>query len=160
MTWNAGRIICALVRSYDFRKNRVMTEFEIDGGRCDFVLITAAGYLTEFEVKVSLSDWNADREKAKWLRARPHVSRFYYAVPETLESKIPAWLPPHAGVLVVRAAPSRDYVREVRPARRLRAQKLPDGWIQSIYTNSYYKYWHLKLLTMRARRPAQERAAA
>lgn len=100
--WHQGRILFALARYFDYLTNRMMTQFFIDGGIADLVFVSRHGYATEVEIKISLADWNADLNKGKWDMERPHVARFFYAIPETLETRIPPWVPRDAGILVCR----------------------------------------------------------
>lgn len=140
--WHAGRILFALSRHFSWWQHRMLPEFEVDGGRADLVVITRSNYLTEIEIKVSLSDWNADQHKDKFKRPRPHVARFFYAIPETLQDRIPDWLPPTAGVLVVsNGGLGWDYVREVRAAKRLPAKKVDDQLVRKIEEACYYRFW-------------------
>lgn len=145
--WHAGRLIYALAHRFDWRQNQMMTEFAVDGGQADLVFITAAGYLTEIEVKVSLADWRADFAKGKWQKPRPTVARFFYAIPETLAEKIPEGLPEHAGIIVVRSSSQGgpDYTREIKPARRLRAQKVAPEMRRRLVDNCYYRYWQQQM---------------
>lgn len=149
--WHAGRILLALARHFDWWHNRMFTEYEVDGGRADLVFLSKAGYLTEVEIKISLRDWNADQTKRKFNKPRPHVSRFFYAIPETLENQIPDWLPESAGILVVRANPSvwgsggYDQAHEIRAARRLPAQKLPESHVHQMHVSMYYRFWNQEI---------------
>jgi hypothetical protein len=144
---HAGRIIKALARHFDPHANRLMTEFFVDGGLADLAVITRSGYLTEIEVKISRSDWKADAAKDKWAKPRPHVARFFYAVPEALAKEIPEWVPAHAGVLAVYQPhpDSSDYCREIRPARRFRADKMTDRHMRTLFESAYSRFWRSEL---------------
>jgi len=161
--WNAGRMIFALATHFPWWEHKLVTELEIDGGRADLVLVSKAGYATEIEIKVSRGDWRNDRDKLKWMAhgwTRPHVSRFFYAVPEQLANQIPVWVPKDAGILVVRAGSGRDHVREQRAARRFAARKLSDAQLTQIERAFYYRFWrqHMEVLGGRFVRP-EARAA-
>jgi hypothetical protein len=149
--WNAGRIMLACAGYFNWFQNTMMPEWQVDGGRADLVFISRAGYLTEIEIKVSMADWNHDAGKDKWKKNwRPNVSRFFYAVPETLENKIPDWLPPDAGVIVVRAGKTRDMVQVVREAKRKRCLPIETKEIQYIHRQCYYRFWRLEIQRRRA----------
>lgn len=108
--------------------------------RADFVMITAAGYLTEIEVKVSRSDWRADLAKPKWLGMPAWVSRFVYAVPEELG--IPDWVPTHAGVWhVIKDQRHGLSVYTARAPKKIGGEKVPDVIVQKWMRNLYYRYW-------------------
>lgn len=151
--WHAGRLIYAMAGYFDWSKHLMMTEFDIDGSQADLVFISKAGYATEIEIKVSLADWNADQKKHHWKIDRPHVSRFFYAIPETLENKIPDWIPAHVGIIVVFERPDSPYyrydgIRIVRDAKRMKALKIPDARIQTMFRNCYYRYWRQNFNTL------------
>lgn len=58
------------------------------GGEMDLVIVSRAGYLHEYEIKVSLADWKADAKKDKWKSPkRKLVPYFWYAIPKTLWDK-------------------------------------------------------------------------
>lgn len=149
MSWNAGRVLRAVSSYFPFDKHWTMPEWEIDGGRADLAVITKSGYLTEIEVKTSISDWKADSKKDKWRRARPHVSRFFYAVPERLIADgIPAFVPPQAGILVVRELNQnqiwndrRDICLELRTAVRVKSQKISPEMLAAFHETAYWRYW-------------------
>lgn len=83
----------------------------------DLIVLSKTGYLTEVEVKVSLSDWKADLEKRKWLRKKFQnglVKRFFYAAPEALAARhAELALPSMAGVISVS---ERGEATVIRPA--------------------------------------------
>lgn len=159
--WHAGRMVHALARYFDWWQNRIVTEWDIDGGRADMLVLTRAGYATEVEIKLTRSDWIKDGRKVKWLGASPHVARFFYAIPETLMPRgaaladvLPPNVPEHAGVLVVRAGHGYggyDQVREERAARRMKAQKLPDAERARIVESYYYRFWRLNMRELERR---------
>jgi hypothetical protein len=153
---NAGDIQLALVQRIGWRQNRMMPEFFLDGGQCDLLQVTRSGYATEYEIKVSKSDWDKDATKDKWRRPRPHISRFFYAVPEPLADYWPEWAPGGAGLIAVRF--TRDLwpvLREVRPARRLRATKLNDVTLQRMWEAAYWRYWNYAVARGRERQKAR-----
>lgn len=152
--WTAGRIVLALAHKY-WASQLIMTEFEVDGGRADFVTITKHHYLTEIEIKLTVLDWKKDLKKVKWDISRPCVSRFFYAIPETLKDAVPNVLPEGAGIMVVSAARNsmfRDRVSILRPAKRFKAQKISDQRIQRAWRNSYFRYWNQQINTLNQQR--------
>lgn len=139
---HSGHIMFALARYFDWFRNMMMPEWEINGGRADLLFISRSGYATEIEIKISLSDWNADRDKEKWRRDRPHISRFFYAVPEALSDQIPSWVPDTAGIIAV-ALHGSGYptVRIAREAKRKRSVKIPDSVIRHMQSRCYFRFW-------------------
>jgi len=143
---HAGHILLALARYFNWFQNTMMPECWIDGGQADLVFVSRAGYVTEIEIKVSFSDWNSDCEKDKWKRERPHVARFYYAVPETLSERVPAWLPDGAGILSVSLGRhGRPTITPIREARRMKAAKITPEEIRHMHQRCYFRYWRSEL---------------
>lgn len=148
MSWNSGRVLRALSSYFPYDKYWTMPEWEINGGRADLAVITKSGYLTEIEIKISISDWKADSKKDKWSSPRPHVSRFFYAVPERLIADgIPGFVHPHAGILVVREIratgwnPARDLCLELRTAVRVKSEKISPEMLACFHETAYWRYW-------------------
>lgn len=143
-----GHIHYAMLQYLDWSKQLVMFEWEVDGGRADIVSLSAAGYLTEFEVKTSLADFKADRAKAKWAKHRPHVSRFFYVVPGSLIPKVQPLLLPGQGLIDVHwgnnggGAWHTVFARERVAAERVKATKYTPVMRQQMHANCYYRYWH------------------
>ena len=164
--WTALRIRYALIRNLDWYRQLLIPEFSLGGGQMDLCQISAAGYCTEYEIKISRADWKADTAKAKWdtdalwawsgqpKSDRSMVSRFFYVVPETLAAKgIPDWVRPEAGVLVVHdRSPGYDDVRELRPARRLKARKINEQERAAALNAFYFRYWRAWEADYRGRR--------
>lgn len=147
MSWNSGRVLRALSSYFPYDKYWTMPEWEINGGRADLAVITKSGYLTEIEIKISISDWKADSKKDKWSSPRPHVSRFFYAVPERLIADgIPAFVPPRAGILVVREIhqtpwrAAQDIVVELRTAVRVPSKKISAEQLAAFHETAYWRY--------------------
>lgn len=144
--WTAGRIRLALARHFDWFHNRMYPEWFIDGGVADLVFVSKAGYVTEIEVKISVSDWKADQWKRKWDIERPHITRFFYAVPDTLVDSIPDNTPDFAGILSISAGRrTRDDVREIRAAMRRPSIKLTPAAQQKMFESAYYRYWNREI---------------
>ena len=149
---HSGRIILALASHFDWWRNKMMTEYYVDGGQADLIFISQAGYLTEIEVKVSRADWKHDLTKDKWRKPRPHVARFFYAVPEKLAADIPEWVPAEAGILAVIEREWSDHIKEIRPAKRRKALKIDDRMRRHIDERCYGRFWGHYLDGMRNRR--------
>lgn len=161
---HAGRMLFALARYFDWYQQRMIPECEIGGLREDLVIVSRAGYATVVEIKVSRSDWQADRYKSRW--PSTSIARFFYAVPlELYERGVPAHVPAHCGLLVLRrgdAWDGYDSISEERAARRLPARKLSDAQLRKFDEAFYYRYWRLHMECERRRlfdNPRMERAA-
>lgn len=117
--------------------------------RADYLTISTAGYATEIEVKVSMSDWKHDLVKPKWDGLPPWITRFIYCVPEELG--MPDWIPEFAGVwhIVKRkvhtaGVPSREGygIRVMRAPKRIGKEKVPADIVKGWMKNFYYRYWN------------------
>jgi hypothetical protein len=74
----------------------------------DFVTVTRANLIYEFEVKISLADFRADAKKEKHQfyngtvkHSRTLPNFFAYVVPQELTAKVISNLPAHAGLMEV-----------------------------------------------------------
>jgi hypothetical protein len=123
-------------------------QYEVNGGVADLLFVNRNGYATEVEIKVSVSDWRADQHKRKWRLPRPHVRRFYYAVPETLAGRAPADLPKDAGILAV-AETDFLQVRQLRPAKLLPAVKFTHAQMEHMRAACYYRFWRAEMARLK-----------
>lgn len=104
----------------------------------DLLVLSRAGYLTEVEIKISLSDWKADFTKNKhradigW-RESQMIKQFYYAAPKALAARhAELSLPDGAGVVsvddsgisVLKRAESRAGHRKLTDAEQSRLLRL------------------------------------
>lgn len=80
---------------------------------CDLLVMSPSGYLTEVEIKVSLSDLKKDGEKLHEHEDK-RIKKLYFALPQYLYDKGKAYIPERAGILVV--DPNHEFgVSEERP---------------------------------------------
>lgn len=127
----------ALGQFFNWQINHMYEEVFIDGGQADLIFVSRAQYATEVEIKTSVADWKADSKKKKWAGNRESVKYFYYAVPDYLESKIPAGLPRHAGIVIVHpGGQGHDHCRVVRPPQPMNGKRIDPKTIE--YWNSCY----------------------
>lgn len=120
----------------------------------DYVQVTDAGYVTEFEVKTSRGDWLHDMKKQKWAHGPlpSYIARFIYVVPSKLiEKGIPDWVPEFAGVWSVRLVTGyrgnnpEPYIDIVRNPRRIGKEKVPDDVLARWMSVFYYRYWQMRM---------------
>ncbi len=148
----AEDLIRPLLTHFNWMVSRIIPQCSIGGGVADLAVITPAGYLTEIEIKVSWQDWKADANKDKWRRTdypgagweallrldqRQKISRFFYAVPLELASRVPDNLPSGAGILTVHDGT----VNVLRSAKRTKAPKLDSDEIHRLVDHVYFRYW-------------------
>lgn len=113
----------------------------------DFLLKTKAGYWYEVEVKISRSDFKADRKKKpekyralEYGSSRLRPSYFSYCVPEHLLDKVADLIPDYAGICTVS---SYGNIKQVRMPHQLHGQKIPDESL-NLLEKFYYNYSSLR----------------
>lgn len=145
-TVTSKQVIHRLVERYDCSGNTWMCNSFFAGGECDFMYYTRTSYLHEIEVKISRSDWMADRYKKKWSNPdREKVSYFWYCVPEKLANNIPEWVDERFGILAFRVLENwmGKYIAiaEVRKAKKLDgSKKLTDRDKLYIIGKTWHRY--------------------
>ena len=139
----------ALARHFDYTKYTCVPNIYLGGGEMDFAAVSEAGDLVEVEIKLTASDWNEDRKKAKWgadyAKFRAIVSRFYYAVPAELMPKAPAWVHGSVGLLACHQDGRRAHVTIHREAERSAAPKIGEREWSSINASLYHRFWQREL---------------
>lgn len=127
----------------------------------DVAVLTKAGYLWEFEIKVSQADWNRDRKKDEagtappWAKGnqeweehftKPHrrldyVKRFTYVYAKGL--KCPDWVPAWAGLLEASIPDGERYVYldPIRWPENRKVEKAPEKLRLAMLTSIYFRYW-------------------
>lgn len=124
---------------------------------CDLFRVTKAGYLYEYEIKLSLSDFKSDFNKTtynyktkqydtkhKMLESR-HIdapSKFFFVVPYTLTDKVLPIVPEWAGLLEY-----TRYLRQVKPSPNLHRNKCSLARIRQAKQSMMYRYWDMFLRT-------------
>ena len=134
-------------------------------GECDLLAVSLAGYVTEYEVKISIADLKREWKKQRWnpdsfrwrdsaYEAFQRVVKFYWiAVPENLVAKAKPLIPDHIGAGLISIGESSHFggafrgwrvLEEVhRPRLNRKAKALtPERWIQLGHKGTV-KYWNL-----------------
>lgn len=148
----------ALVRyRYDVRRVMVLRNCCFTGFEADLLVIQPSGYVTEIEIKISVSDYlnefRAETKKEKHLRLKaamesglckkkkhnPNlIKHFYYAFPQELWPKISQKeMPEYAGVLLI----SRSGVKEVRRPMQLACVKSTEEQQIAMLRGCYFRDW-------------------
>ena len=132
----------------------------------DLLVLSKTGYLTEIEIKISMSDWKADLLKKKFKRqhtansywpAEQSIKRFWYVAPteiamrwheiriETLNPvtgiETVAELAPGAGIMAINDKGYLDVLRS--PANRPGAKILKDADQLKLLRLAALKAWNL-----------------
>jgi len=105
---HAGDIELALAYRYKWRQNLIVPNVYYGLNfryELDLMVVTPAGWATEIEIKVSLSDLKADKKKTHDHRSNK-IKYLYFAVPENLQSPALELIPERAGLFIVRYEPA------------------------------------------------------
>ena len=114
---------------------------------CDLLGVTNSGYLTEIEIKISVSDLRADFKK-KHGHGGEFIRNFYYAVPEYMLEKTLELIDKDAGILVVqenkigkmRHLHARIYRK---PKQNKKAPPITDAMKADLFRLGCLKYWSM-----------------
>jgi len=123
---------------------------------CDLLRLTPAGYLYEYEIKLTVQDFHADQKKCRYLKGGGGKTRkhdalingltcapnyYHYVLPHTLYLQVQQAIPRQYGVVTLRDARSRP--QYVRRGTRLHLHKNENARNQ-ILTSTYHRYWKYK----------------
>lgn len=117
---------------------------------CDMLIVTKNRYLTEVEIKISLSDLKADFKK-KHQHKDENIKNFYYAFPEEMKEKAIELIPEEAGILIaVKKHLNSGYeYREIecyrKPKINKEAKPINDIVLSRIYRLGYLRYWNYRI---------------
>ena len=136
----------------------------VSWGECDLLAVSKAGYITEYEIKTTMSDFKREWGKNRWIgrpgtpddnyyfRAfRKMVKSYYIVVPEKLAEKVRPLIPEFAGAGLLSidqdvngfGAPYKKCT-EVQPARiNRKAEKLSDEQRIRMGHLAAMRYWSL-----------------
>ncbi len=106
----------------------------------DIIVISKANYITEYEIKVSVSDYKRDNTKKKhyYLAHGYGPNRFMYALPVDLKYKIQDIpIPDHAGLCLV----YKNKIEIIKRAPLLHKTKANDTQMKKIYKSNHRKAW-------------------
>lgn len=136
-----------ILRKYAFAENSLKYCIEnlyVFNWESDFLCCTKSGIYYEYEIKVSRSDFRADKKKKnkhlilEGVQEDRRPNYFYYAVPEGLiEAKD---VPDYAGLVYI--IDYFPFVKEIKPAPKLHQTKFTDeelGLLRKFYFN--YRNW-------------------
>lgn len=123
------------------KKGFFMPNFFFTHHEADMLYISHSGYSTEYEIKISRSDFKADKKKTigfftkeEYLRAGKSINYFYYVTPKGL-LKLDE-LPDYAGLIEI--GDSYYDVNYIKNPKRLRKEKA--DFRNMMFEKSYYRY--------------------
>jgi hypothetical protein len=161
---NARQATAAVMRDL-WRKETCVPNYTPAGWyECDVFRVTRAGYWHEFEVKLTVADFNRDRDKVRetWRRASDGwskaadvltkhqrlaggdttgPSRFWFAAPAALriEPHVPSW----AGLVYLHEQGARVVARIARQAPELHRVKVDEKVVAHARGVLYYRFHRL-----------------
>ncbi len=118
-------------------------------GEMDLMSVTKAGYLNEFEIKISRGDFKADFKKRKhfYMENKLHLTKlpnyFWFVMPMGLVYD--HYIPDYAGHIEV--ALDHDSVlimTVVKKPKLIHNNKITDFHLKKILMNLGYKFWRLR----------------
>ena len=130
--------------------NETMLWKEIVNHECDMLIVTKNQYLTEVEIKISLSDLKADFKK-KHQHKDENIKNFYYAFPAEMKEKAIELIPEEAGILIAvkKHLHSGQEYRAIecyrKPKINKEAKPINDIILSKIYRLGYLRYWNYRM---------------
>lgn len=114
---------------------------------CDILIVTKNRYLTEVEIKISLSDLKADFKK-KHQHKDENIKNFYYAFPEEMKEKALELIPKECGILIAVKKESGIPYRKIecyrKPKINKEAKPINNIVLSKIYRLGYLRYWNYR----------------
>lgn len=116
---------------------------------CDMLIVTKNHYLTEVEIKISLSDLKADFKK-KHQHKDENIKNFYYAFPVEMKEKAIELIPKEVGILIAvkkneDGIPYRKIECYRKPKINKEAKPINDIVLSRIYRLGYLRYWNYRM---------------
>ena len=128
--------------------NKTMLWKEIVNHECDMLIVTKNYYLTEVEIKISLSDLKADFKK-KHQHKDENIKNFYYAFPEEMKEKALKLIPKECGILIAVKKECGISYRKIecyrKPKINKEAKPINDIVLSKIYRLGYLRYWNYRM---------------
>ncbi len=116
---------------------------------CDMLIVSKNHYLTEVEIKISLSDLKADFKKEHQHKDE-NLKNFYYAFPEEMKEKAIELIPEEVGILIAvkkngDGIPYRKIECYRKPKINKEAKPINDIVLSRIYRLGYLRYWNYRM---------------
>ena len=148
ITPTAKDIEVSIAHNFDYRTNLIIPNISWGFGihECDVLMVTKAGYLTEFEIKVSPQDLLKDRDK-KHGHVDTRIKNFYFAMPDTEKMlEVISEIPQRAGILVFeyRTAKSMKMTKIREPKVNTSAVPISDKDRMLLLRLAALRIWPLK----------------
>lgn len=116
---------------------------------CDMLIVSKNHYLTEVEIKISLSDLKADFKKEHQHKDE-NIKNFYYAFPAEMKEKALELIPKECGILIAvkkneDSIPYRKIECYRKPKINKEAKPINDIVLSRIYRLGYLRYWNYRI---------------
>ena len=117
----------------------------------DVLALKKSGYMTEYEIKLTLSDFRADFKKKcrglsrhEFLEKGFGANRFYYVVPDELIEKIHPMIPEWCGIISLwhHNDDNKLVIHIQKSAKLLHKNTFDDKARMKILTAMYWKAWY------------------
>lgn len=123
-----------LIERFGVRRNIIVpnVSWGINIHECDLFIISQSHYVTEIEIKISLSDLKKDKQK-KHGHHDNRIKYLYFAIPEKLEKHI-EHIPERAGIFIIREKKNGTILSEEirRPKKNKNCIKLPSNQVLKV----------------------------
>jgi hypothetical protein len=152
----AANVLSALCDLYEPLSQTIMAcNTYAAGWESDLLILTAAGYFEEIEIKVSVADFRAEFAKKKYkhlylngkatlptpVHARA-IRRYWFAMPEELADRVYAEVPTYAGIITVELKRARFVATKViQPKVLPHIRKATGAEREALYRTMYRRGW-------------------
>lgn len=141
-------IIPKVTKNNGWLDTEIMIWKNIVNHECDMLIVTKNRYLTEVEIKISLSDLKADFKKEHQHKDE-NIKNFYYAFPEEMKEKALELIPKDCGILIAVkkecGIPYRKIECYRKPKINKEAKPINDIVLSKIYRLGYLRYWNYRI---------------
>ena len=148
---HTGEIELAIARYFNPRLNVIVPNISwgLDLHEIDLLVLNPSNYAYEIEIKTSLSDLKADKNK-KHGHFSNKIRRLYFAVPVELQKEAIEHIPERAGLLTIKTNTQVTLVKS--PLLNIKARKFNDKEIKKLYELATMRIWNLKEIIYRLKR--------
>ena len=135
----------ALANHLGYRRNLIVPNvfwgFDLKY-EADLLVVTKNHYCWEIEIKVTISDLKAEKNKSYRAHCSNRIKRLYFAVPDAMATEAMGFIPERAGLFSVSEG---GYVRALKPPKLNKsARALTQEEINKLYELSAMRIWSLK----------------
>ena len=127
----------------------IVPNIQLFQGEADLISITRSGYIHEYEIKRTLSDFRADFKnkpsKHDAIKSRDpkrySPAYFWSAIDEEVIEKCE--VPDYAGLIKIQNLHGHYFMRIIKEAPRLHREKANDKFLIMLGEKMYWRYWSM-----------------